>query len=98
MSEVGSDIGYDETPIGDGTLGGYHLAGNPNPMGLPFFRDLQDFVFHQEDRASLVGSTQLLAGDSYSDNGVSGGNDDAPACLWSYAITNNDDSGPYLVS
>lgn len=71
MSEVGSDIGYDETPIRDGTLGGYHLAGNPNPMGLPFFRDLQDFVFHQEDRASLVGSTQLLAGDSYSDNGSS---------------------------
>lgn len=67
MSDVGSDIGYDERPIGIGT---YPLAGNPNPMGLPFFRDLQDFTLQQEDRASLLGSTQLLAGDSYSDNGV----------------------------
>ncbi|KAK7076881.1 hypothetical protein SK128_006121, partial [Halocaridina rubra] len=39
----------------------FALAGNPNPVGIPLFRDLPGLgMEHQEETASLLGSQQYV--------------------------------------
>lgn len=71
MSDQGSNFGTDDMPrrrsLPTEELG---LTGNPNPMGVPFFRYLPLLGLDEqqrEERASLLGSQQYVFQSSGSD-------------------------------
>ncbi|XP_064099216.1 protein scarlet-like isoform X1 [Macrobrachium nipponense] len=73
MSDIGSQRSSDETrrislPTDE------FITGNPDPLGLPFFRYIRELTAgEQDERASLMDSAQFLtASDSYSDDAGSG--------------------------
>lgn len=45
----------------------FRVAGNPNPLGIPFYRNLPVMGLEQEERASLLGSQQYVFQSSGSD-------------------------------
>lgn len=69
MSDTWSDLGVDDIRRRRHSLPTeeFRVAGNPNPLGIPFYRNLPVMGMEQEERASLLGSQQYVYQSSGSD-------------------------------
>ncbi|KAG7164317.1 scarlet-like 1 [Homarus americanus] len=86
MSDGGSDLSNDDVRHRRKSLPTeeFGMAGNPNPLGVPFFRNLPMMgLDQQEERASLLGSGQYVyqssGSDTYSSDFLREGADDGLA-------------------
>ncbi|KAK4320584.1 hypothetical protein Pmani_008588 [Petrolisthes manimaculis] len=75
MSDNSSELGSDETPLfrqGSLPTEDFGMAGNPNPIGLPFFKNMPSLGVQQgqEERASLLGSEVYVSYQSSSSDTV----------------------------
>ncbi|KAK3882732.1 hypothetical protein Pcinc_012937 [Petrolisthes cinctipes] len=75
MSDNSSELGSDETPLfrqGSLPTEDFGMAGNPNPIGLPFFKNMPTLGVQQgqEERASLLGSEVYVSYQSSSSDTV----------------------------
>lgn len=69
MSDGGSDLSIEDIRRRRHSLPTeeFRVAGNPNPLGIPFYRNLPVMGLEQEERASLLGSQQYVYQSSGSD-------------------------------
>lgn len=69
MSDFASDLSSEDQRCRRRPLPTEELAvaGNPNPLGVPFFRNLPVLGLDQDERASLLGSEQYVFQSSGSD-------------------------------
>ncbi|KAG7167303.1 scarlet-like 2 [Homarus americanus] len=72
MSDMGSELGSDEPRRRSLPTDEFLYTGNPNLMGIPFFRHLRELEGDQEDRASLLDSAQFVSTYDSSDETGSG--------------------------
>lgn len=75
MSDNSSDLGSDESPFfrqGSLPTENFGMVGNPNPIGLPFFKNMPTLGVQQgqEERASLMGSEVYVSYQSSSSDTV----------------------------